>query len=219
MPKRIEVKAGDTYNLLTVIEEVESVFYSRMRSRRVLCRCECGKETVVRLSRIRSGETKACGCLQGLSSIRHGHAIRGTRSITYATWKSMRQRCLDPNASNYHLYGGRNIHICQQWEDFTAFLEDMGDRPSPNHTIDRINPDGDYAPGNCRWATAKEQGRNRRTNRMLTYKGETFCLVEWAERIGMNLDTLTDRLRKGGYTVEEALTLPVGSKRKLEPCS
>lgn len=117
----------------------------------------------------------------------------------YMVWASMIARCENPNTSNYLYYGGRGITVCRRWrESYTAFLEDMGSRPSNAHSLDRF-PDqaGNYEPGNCRWATRKEQCRNRRGNQLITIDGETRCISEWAEIYDISRHTLYTRLRRG----------------------
>jgi hypothetical protein len=121
----------------------------------------------------------------------------------------MHKRCYNPNWKQYADYGGRGIKVCDRWrKSYANFLADIGRRPSPNHSLDRIDHDGDYSPENCRWATAVEQARNRRMARMLTYGGETMCLSAWAERYSLRAQTLGRRLR-AGWDAERALTTPV----------
>lgn len=126
----------------------------------------------------------------------------------YKTWCDMKARCLNPNNKNFETYSKRGI--CKEWvESFKAFYRDMGPRPSPKHSIDRINNDGPYAPDNCRWATQPEQVRNRSNNINLTFQGRTQCVAAWAEELGMKNTTLQLRITKYGWSVERALTTPV----------
>jgi len=130
--------------------------------------------------------------------IKHGCARRGEMTPEYSTWSLMIQRCEDPSSDRYGYYGGRGISVCPKWRtSFAAFLEDVGPKPSPAHSLDRIDPNGNYEPGNVRWATKKEQARNRRTNRLLTVNGETRCLSEWSEITGIPKTTLRLRLERG----------------------
>lgn len=131
----------------------------------------------------------------------------------YRTWTSVKQRCYNPNHTEYHRYGARGIKVCKRWRSFDNFFADMGERPSKNYSIDRINNDKDYKPSNCRWATAKEQANNRRSNRLLTFNGKAQNMKQWATEIGIPYVTLYQRLSKQGWSVERALTeTPVESK-------
>lgn len=130
----------------------------------------------------------------------------------YRVWQTMRLRCTDPEHPAFDNYGGRGITVCDRWLNSpAAFIEDMGPRPSPAHEIDRIDNDRGYEPGNCRWVTRSENCRNRRSNRLLTFDGETLSLAEWCERRGMPSDTVRKRL-EAGWPVDRALTAPVRPK-------
>jgi len=126
----------------------------------------------------------------------------------------MMSRCRNSADPSYDIYGGRGISVCDRWNSFDNFLEDMGPRPSCDHSIERINVDGNYEKSNCRWGTWKEQGRNRRNNRRLTYKGRTLCVMEWAEELGIRWGTLFARLDRG-WSAEKALTTPVGDTKRM----
>lgn len=180
------------------------------------CKCECG--TIVRVcsSSLKSKHTTSCGCLQrekaketatrmGRSNKQHGQ----TASREYETWHRMRQRCNDSNCPNYKDYGGRGISVCSRWDSFAKFLFDMGPRPSSKHSLDRIDNDGDYCPSNCRWAIQKTQQRNRRSNILITYDGRTKCISEWAEEYLIPTQVLWRRLRKMGWEIHDALTVPL----------
>lgn len=144
---------------------------------------------------------------------RHGGRV-GITSPEYSTWRSMRARCLNPKDRKYSRYGALGILVCAAWDDFSAFLADMGPRPSSQHTIDRIDPLGHYEPGNCRWADPKTQNRNRTNNKRVTFRGETLTVAEWAERLGVDQTMIGKRLRKG-VPVEVALTQPSRQRKPL----
>src|SRR4051812_19002765 len=117
--------------------------------------------------------------------IKHGECRRGQESREYMIWSGIRKRIYDTGCKIYPYYGGRGIKLCDRWQDFNNFLADMDRRPSKDHSIDRIDSNGDYSPENCRWATRKEQMRNKSDNVLLTLNGETYCVAEWAERLGL----------------------------------
>lgn len=202
------IAPGDVFHRWTVVALAD--LGGRRRSRwRV--RCACGAERIVRQSRLRSGTTTSCGCakIEALRSrsVTHGGTVGGN-SPEYGTWVNINTRCTNSNIPDYFRYGGRGITVCPEWSSFEQFLADMGPRPSPHHTIERLDNDGPYAPDNCRWATRTEQARNRRSNRKITYAGETLCLSEWAERTGLRIHTILMRLKRG-WSVEQTLTTTV----------
>lgn len=178
-----------------------------------ICRCDCGTEHTVKLTHLRSGSTQSCGCLRkewsATSHLRHGCARNGKRAPEYRAWEALRHRCLVPTDRQFHNYGGRGITVCDRWRDsFEAFLEDMGPRPSPKHSIDRWpDKNGNYEPGNCRWATSKQQLNNTRQNVLLTLNGRTQNLQQWADELGVTHSFLCNR-KAAGWSDEDTLTRP-----------
>lgn len=150
----------EKYNRLTIIKEVEPKIYNRRTKKRFECKCDCNNLIIVFLEHLKNGHTKSCGCLriEKSSEIKHGHS---NRTQTYNSWAGMKQRCFYIKHKYYFNYGGRGITVCERWMNFSNFLEDMGERPKGT-TLDRINPNGNYEPSNCRWATIEEQIKNRR---------------------------------------------------------
>jgi hypothetical protein len=124
----------------------------------------------------------------------------------YKTWSMMRNRCRNPRAQNFKYYGGRGITVCERWASFANFITDMGPPPSRAHSIDRIDNDGNYVPGNCRWATQSQQTRNARRSRMVTFDGMTKSLMQWAEDLSMPYTMLHQRLTTLKWSVERAFT-------------
>lgn len=139
--------------------------------------------------------------------IKHGHSSHAFQSHTYKCWSGMKQRCTNPKNVAFQSYAGRGITFCKEWLAFSGFLKDMGESPSALHTLERIDNNGNYEPTNCRWATMKEQSRNKRNNRNLTFKDQTKPLVEWIEMLALNKDRVHGRLRKG-WSVDKAFTTP-----------
>ncbi len=152
------------------------------------------------------------GCVtMFLMKERHGHRPSSGASPTYTCWKNLRARCLYPNNPRFKRYGGRGIKFCDRWRSFKAFLEDMGERPSVEHSIERKNNDGHYEPGNCIWATDAEQQRNRSNNRLLTFNGRTQCVTDWAIELGVEPRRLFNRLARG-QPIDQVLNASLGSR-------
>jgi hypothetical protein len=209
MPAQVTIPIGARFGRLTILGE------SPQRSGSFVawgCRCDCGMIVIVAGVNLRSGHTRSCGCLLADKN----RDLRSTHGLTdqipeYKTWCAMRGRCLNPNNRHYPNYAGRGITICPEWDDFAVFYRDMGSRPSPRHTIDRIDNDGPYSPENCRWASPREQARNRRITRRLTWRGQTRSLGEWAEVTGIPYAVISRRLMRG-WTVDEAMTASLGAR-------
>jgi hypothetical protein len=140
------------------------------------------------------------------------HGLHGVPE--YWVWHRAKDRCKNPNNPKFKHYGGRGIKMCQEWRDsFAAFIASMGRRPAGRYTLDRIDNNGDYEPGNCRWATYAAQNRNNRRTRLLTFQGKTHCITDWADILGMSRATLYGRIYRG-WSTEKALTAPLHSRRQ-----
>lgn len=174
---------------------------------RWLCECECGKTVSVASRELNSGQTRSCGCLaRELSKLRNTtHGL--SDSPEYGIWSAMKTRCTNQNTKNYDSYGGRGITISDRWlNSFENFYADMGPRPSAEHSIDRIENDKGYVPGNCRWATLVEQANNKRTTRLHDLNGELLTVREIVNKTGLPRSTVMNRL----YSDE--IKRPVDSK-------
>lgn len=172
-----------------------------------LCRCDCGVEKFFMGPALRSNNVASCGCIMqelratGGANKKHG----ASHSQEYLTWSRMISRCTHSYDISYPLYGGRGISISARWHKFENFLHDMGYKPSPDHSLDRIDSNGNYEAANCRWATSKQQARNRTNNATILYLGIAYCRTELAEKFGINACTLSDRLKRG-WPIDLALS-------------
>jgi hypothetical protein len=180
------------------------------RPKHQLCRCICGAEKEVRRDHLRNGVVKSCGCMRGELGRRHFtvHGQAHSKSRIYRIWLGIHNRCTCPTNTSYPNYGARGIYVCERWsgrDGFINFVNDMGPRPSPQHSVERKENNGPYSPENCFWATRKQQGRNKRNNRLLTVGTETMPLSAWAERTGLSRSVIKARLRLG-WSHERALT-------------
>lgn len=195
---------GQVFGRLTAVEDlgIEEGY------RAYRCACSCGEETVVAAYRLLHDKgPRSCGCLQREAVTKHG--MEGTR--VYNIWQGMKARCEDPTHKSYPNYGGRGIVVCSRWsESFKDFYDDMSDPPTGEHTLDRLDNDGNYEPSNCRWATPTEQANNRRNSRLLTYYGRTQTLTQWAREYRIHPITLRGRLDRG-WSLKQALTTVVNT--------
>lgn len=144
--------------------------------------------------------------------IKHNHSKRGQMTNIYHSWQDMIFRCNNLKGKDYSNYGQRGIKVCDRWLKFENFLKDMGEPLTKKHSLDRINNDGDYCPDNCRWATRKQQGRNRRNNNLITAFGKTQCLSAWSEEFNISWETLYARIYRYNWSIHKALTIPVKNK-------
>ncbi len=198
---------GRIYGRLEILK-LEIGIYNPSLKRRVRCQCTCGNQIVCLLSNLQCGHVTSCGCFARESSSARNSRHRLRHSLEYPVWVHMKQRCRDKHIPEFPDYGGRGITVCGRWlHSFENFLADMGPRPSLSHSIDRIDNDGPYSPDNCRWATLKEQNRNKRTNHLLEFNGQIRNISEWAEIVQIPAGSIARRI-KNGWSVMRALTAP-----------
>lgn len=205
MSARKLIEPGTLYGRLTVLGLARStagiLFYD--------CVCICGHVRHYRAGHLRSGLARSCGCSRkGNRGSSHGNFRHGKNDSdpTYVSWSSMRERCLNVKHKSWERYGGKGISVCERWNAFTAFLQDMGERPHGT-TLDRKDPCGNYEPSNCQWADVSTQQNSKAVCRRLTFSGKTQASAQWAAELGIS-DTLMRWRLSNGWSVEEAVTLP-----------
>lgn len=207
---RKERKGPKLYNFV----DISGCRYGRLQvlkyvgEKKWLCVCDCGNEVITTGKNLRSGNTKSCGCLQSDNRRRKRVESPAKKSAHYSRWTSMKSRCENPRDPSYANYGGRGIKVCKEWHDFNTFrkwAESSG--YEKGLTIDRIDVNGDYCPENCRWATNKEQQRNKRCNVVIEHNGERKCASEWAEKFNVDPENII-RAANGMFseTVDERLS-------------
>lgn len=173
------------------------------------CECECGNRSTVRAQHLTCGRVKSCGCLNSEMISKRNRTHGMSRTTEYKSWTSMKERCYNPKHIEYSRYGARGIRVCDEWADsFACFIEDMGLKPTPYHSIDRIDVNGDYAPGNCRWADRITQANNKRSNRILIHSGVSRTISEWERASGLPKGVIGLRLARG-MSPAQAITKPL----------
>lgn len=203
--RKLKDYSGLKFGRLTVLELVA-------RDWGVACnhiwrmRCDCGAVVDKNIRMVRQGHTSSCGCVKREETTARNttHGLSRAHPKTYRSWKDMRARCRNPNDSDYSDYGGRGITICAAWEDFATFLNDVGPRPE-GMSLDRINVNGDYEPGNVRWASDETQANNKRNNVTIEYLGERKTVSQWCRQFGIDRSKVQYRLKQG-MSVEQAFS-------------
>lgn len=205
---------GRTFGRLKVLSRD---YTKRCKGTYWVCVCNCGAKKSINAGSLKNGSSRSCGCLSKEKSVarltKHGLADTPIHGI----WVRMNQRCHNQNSRAYARYGGRGIKVCDCWRGkngFANFISDVGMRPSSKHSIDRIDNDGDYCPENVRWATAQEQGNNKRNNILLTYNGKTLTIAQWSRELGISTTNIRNRIDNLGWSVEKALSTPVRTVSK-----
>lgn len=198
---------GQKFGKLTVIERAEN---DRQGNAQWFCKCECGNMKVVRGYQLTSCKTRSCGCLVGHNGTHHKSKTR-----LFNIWQSMRQRCNDANCQNYKNYGAKGIRVCKEWQKKFESFENWSitNGYTDKLTIDRINPNGNYCPENCRWVDMKTQQQNRNNNHLITINEETKCLAEWCRIYHISPSGVWVRVQKG-MNIVEAIIIPSKLRRK-----
>lgn len=212
MGKAIDL-TGQRFGRWTVLEHAPNRNKQNNRHTYWSCLCDCGSIANVRALDLQRGHSRSCGCLSkeiaGNRFLSHGRY--NTR--LYSVWSNMITRCYNPNSQKYPHYGGRGISVCEEWRTFSVFCEwALNNGYTDDLTIDRIDVNGNYEPANCRWVSWIVQERNRTNNHVVTLNGQTKCLTEWCNIYGISRGTVGTRIHRG-WSVEDALTTPVGQKR------
>jgi hypothetical protein len=200
------VKKGDKYNRLTVIKELDEVITKHGNNRVFLFQCECGNTHKADIKCVKSGNTKSCGCLITDGSKRM-RGYKYNHPAEYRAYFAAKSRCTNKTRKDFKHYGGRGIEF--RFKSIEEFFNEVGKKPTPKHTLDRINTDGHYEVGNVRWATQDIQVLNQRRNRLLTFNGQTLTLKEWSDKTGIKRQAIHARIDRRGWSVEKALTTPV----------
>lgn len=206
-----KINIGDKFGMLVVLQRA-STPSTPLKQPRWLCECDCGMFTEVMADNLRKGRTISCGhygkSLLPAANLTHGK----TDTLEYGIWCAMKRRCYSPSTKDFNNYGGRGIKVCDRWlvgEDnkhpFVCFLEDIGERPEGDYSIDRKENDGDYTPQNCVWADRAKQNSNRRNTVLHTHNGVSLTLSGWAKKLGKPASTLRSRYYTYGYTLKETL--------------
>ena len=191
--------SGQTFNDWTVIRYSHT---GKDGSAYWVCRCVCGTERPVRSLHLKAGRTSCCGCKTNRKF--QNKTDTNKRRIEYNAWVNMKSRCYNKSRQEYKNYGGRGITVCARWmEGFDNFYSDMGKRPSPRYSLERIDNNKPYSPDNCEWALRRDQNRNHRRNKVLKYKGRSMCLMDWATHLGITQQALQWRLKN--WPLERAL--------------
>lgn len=217
---KVYINEGDKYGRLVIIKEVEPIKRKSYNERRVLCKCECGKEKVVSLHPLLKGKIKSCGCyLKELAIIRGKNFLKydkeATKSKLYSIWHGMKCRCNTTSSGSYQRYGAIGVKVCDEWNnDFISFYNwAINNGYQEGLTIDRIDSDGDYEPSNCRWVDYASQANNRKTNVRLYYNGESHTIAEWSNLLNISRNVLYNRKKKG-WSNEKTLTTPIKTRYK-----
>lgn len=203
---------GNHYGNWTVIGEPGTRMYRSDVG--ALCRCKCGTERLVALRLLKKGETKSCGCIAIINAAKKNTTHGQHKHRIYGIWRSMKERCHNPNHDAYNRYGGRGITVCLRWQKFENFLSDNASLFREGLSLDRKNNNGNYSPRNCEWVTKTAQSNNRHNNLFFSFSGSRLTCAQWARKLGVKEITLRKRYQ-AGWSVQNILTKPVRQRRSV----
>lgn len=207
MPRKFENLAGKRFGRLTIISPSTNAILTTRPRAYWNCLCDCGKEKIVCADGMKSGRTQSCGCYRREQSSKAAtkHGLKHTH--IYEVWLGIKKRCLNKNRPDYRYYGARGIKMHEPWaRDVALFAKETSEGYAPTLTIDRIDVDGDYAPGNIRWIDHTHQMRNRRNNVVITHGGKTMCAAEWDRKLGLSRGCITRMMHRRKITCDAALS-------------
>ncbi|MFA5322910.1 MAG: hypothetical protein WC373_09580 [Smithella sp.] len=207
---KIEDLTGKTFGRLLVIHRAENSKCGRAQWK---TKCSCGNIQTTLACHLKSGHTISCKCASSEATIERNRTHDLSHIPEYSNWRAMHRRCIDTSHPSYKDYGGRGIAVCKEWEQIENFIQDMGSKPTPKHTIERIKNEFGYSKDNCIWATTKAQSRNKRNNRLINHEGQLLIIADIAEKIGMDKEALRGRLRLG-WNLQDAVSRPMN-----QPCN
>lgn len=205
------------------VKDAEGVVIPGYKGRCADFVCKCGNVFTAHIHAVKWNLIQYCGvnCIERKKAFiskkaTHGHVINNKKTSEYSAWISVKHRCYKEKNCRYKYYGAKGVKMCDRWlNSFENFIADMGFKPSPLHSLDRFpNKEGNYEPGNCRWATIEQQARNKSNTHNITYKGKTLCLTDWAKELGISKGCLEGRISVMKWSVERAFTEPVNKKNK-----
>lgn len=206
-----KVSVGDVFGKWTVIGIGN-------RPSEIKCQCECGQERIIPRWNLLNRNNQSCFACAGDAisdgKVKHGKSKRGKIAREYVAWSAMHRRCTLPSQDRYEQYGGRGITVCERWNSFENFFADMGECPSPEHSIGRKDNDGNYEPSNCRWETDEQQRNNKSNNRFMEYQGERLSYAQWSRRLGIPSWKIGRQKKRGWSDVDIVEGRAIGPKPK-----
>lgn len=218
MVKVKEDLIGKQFGRLTVIGRDEDHIYPSGKKRaKWICECNCKEHNIISVLQtgLMNGHTNSCGCLRKENTSNMFKKTGHSETHLYYIWCGIKARCQNPNNKSYHNYGGRGIKVCEEWDDYLNFEKwALSHGYKDGLSIERINVNGDYSPDNCEWITMKDQQYNKQDTMYVDYNGEHIKLYDLCKKLDLRYGLIRNRITKYGFTIEEAINLPLNQKRK-----